>query len=130
MLRDASIAPAESPSGIAKRHIINRLPEMENPTSEIAVKAVLRAVTFAVPSRFVMRVAKMLEITVHPQVRVVTMLGRDSGNEKSSIIAGIAAPKSESGTPSPINAMYIIAKSSVAIIFIPPVIVTSFTPYA
>lgn len=72
-----------------------------------------------VPNLFITRVQKKLDNIVHPDIRNVTYPASDTESENSLYIDGQAVPKRESGIPSPIKAMYITIRRSVAIIEYP-----------
>jgi hypothetical protein len=75
---------------------------------------VLKAVTFAVPSLLSILALNILDNTVQPEIRNVITLTASTGMLSSVCIAGHADPISESGTPRPINAIYITMISTVA----------------
>jgi hypothetical protein len=77
---------------------------------------VLKAVTFAVPNLLSILALNILDNTVHPEMRNVIILTASTGIFSSVCMAGHAEPISESGTPRPMNAMYIITISIVATI--------------
>jgi hypothetical protein len=77
----------------------------EYPSNAAAVIAVLKAVTLAVPSLLRIFALNILDNTVQPEMRNVIMLTASTGIFSSVCIAGQAEPMSESGTPSPINAI-------------------------
>ena len=74
----------------------------------------LNAVTRFVPNRVITRVLSALEKIVPSETIADSMPPYAKGTRISVYIAGHAAPKSESGVPSPIKAEYITAKSNVA----------------
>jgi hypothetical protein len=91
--------------------------DTEKPKSEMAVRRMLAAVTPLVPSFFVKRAVKRLDIIVPPEMIIDIMPIYDIGMSNPECIAGHAAPSSESGRPRLIKAKYIIAKSKRYIFF-------------
>jgi hypothetical protein len=75
---------------------------------------VLKAVTFAVPNLLSILALNILDNTVQPEIRNVITLTASTGMLSSVCIAGHAEPMSESGTPRPMNAIYIMIRSKVA----------------
>lgn len=66
--------PAPIPNGIAQRHSHKRLCEHEKPNKATAVKLVLIAVIFSVPSLATNLTLNKLEMTVPPEISIDTML--------------------------------------------------------
>jgi len=85
----------------------------ENPNKASAVKAVLKAVTLAVPNLLRILVLNILDNTVQPEIIKVIMLITSTGIFNSVCIAGQAEPIKESGTPRPINAIYITTNKKI-----------------
>ena len=75
----------------------------------------LYAETLLVPSLAITLELIMLDMTVPQDTMTVTKLPNEKGSPKSEYIAGHAVPKSESGIPKPIKAIYIIINNAVAI---------------
>ena len=75
----------------------------------------LYAETLLVPSLAITLELIMLDITVPHDTMTVTKLPNEKGRLKSEYMAGQAVPKSESGIPKPIKAIYIIINNTVAI---------------
>jgi len=68
---------------------------------------VLKAVTLDVPNLLRIPALNILDSTVQPEIIKVRILTASTGILNSVCIAGQAEPIRESGTPRPINAMYI-----------------------
>ena len=111
-----SIAPAPSPNGRESRHIHQKDYVTANPKSDSADRRVEQATTSPVPNLFKSFALKKAETVVPIEISNETTLARDNGSPKSCHIAGIAVPKEESGSPSPIYKIKMITKKNVAII--------------
>lgn len=92
--------------------------EIENPNKPIAVSIVLTDVIFDVENFSVSFALSRLEIMEQTVIVTVTALAAERGSPKSLLIAGHAAPKSESGIPSPTKSINITIKSKVAIVYL------------
>jgi len=103
------------PSIIAKKHITHKFGAKEYPSKAIDVRSVLYAETLLVPSLAITLELIMLDMTVPQDTMTVTRLPNEKGSPKSEYMAGQAVPKSESGIPKPIKAIYIIINNAVAI---------------
>ena len=73
--------------------------EIEKPNRPTAVSAVLTAAIFDVENVSVSFALIRLEIIEHTVIVTVTAFAAEIGRPKSLLIAGHAAPKSESGIP-------------------------------
>ena len=82
---------------------------MEKPKSATAVSSTLTVVTTLVPSHFVSRSDISPDIIVPPEIIIDTKPIYDSGTSNAALIVGHAEPRSESGSPKLINAIYITA---------------------
>ena len=118
MFSTASIAPAPKPRNRVKKNIIYMFFEIEKPNRPTAVSAVLTAAIFDVENFSVSFALIRLEIIEHTVIVTVTAFAAEIGRPKSLLIAGHAAPKSESGIPSPMKSIKITIKSKVAIIYL------------
>ena len=85
------------------------------PVRAAAVNATLNSVVRPVPSLATRRLVNRLEITVHRLVIMAAVPALSTGTAKPLTISGQAAPSRESGRPRLTNALYIIARNSVAI---------------
>jgi len=95
-----------------------KLGESEYPRSASVVKPMLAEVTIPVPNRFRSLPVNMLDTIVESDVIIVKIPRCERGTASSPCIMGQAAPRSESGKPSAINPIYMIASKS-EYIFVP-----------
>lgn len=92
--------------------------EIEKPNKPTAVSAVLTAVIFDVLNLSVSFELMRLEIMEHTVIVTVTAFAADIGSPNPELIAGQAAPKSESGIPRPMKSMKMTIKSKVAMAYL------------